>query len=50
MVAIFIYIWKIKFNVSPISKESTETIQWTPIDEAALVASSVNMRVSTKYY
>ncbi|CAJ0836840.1 10812_t:CDS:10 [Entrophospora sp. SA101] len=26
--------------LSPISKESTETVQWTPIDEAALAASS----------
>ncbi|CAG8531584.1 2923_t:CDS:2, partial [Scutellospora calospora] len=26
--------------VSPISKETTETVQWTPIDEAALAASS----------
>ncbi|RHZ84746.1 hypothetical protein Glove_77g26 [Diversispora epigaea] len=26
--------------ISPISKETTETIQWTPIDEAALAASS----------
>lgn len=25
---------------SPISKETTETVQWTPIDEAALAASS----------
>ncbi|CAG8623641.1 3752_t:CDS:2, partial [Acaulospora colombiana] len=26
--------------ISPISKEMTETVQWTPIDEAALAASS----------
>uniref|UniRef100_A0A1D1Z9D6 Zinc finger CCCH domain-containing protein 45 n=1 Tax=Anthurium amnicola TaxID=1678845 RepID=A0A1D1Z9D6_9ARAE len=26
--------------LSPISKETTETVQWTPIDEAALAASS----------
>src|SRR6185369_17087794 len=31
---------KIIRMLSPISKESTETIQWTPIDEAALAASS----------
>src|SRR3954451_23917032 len=31
---------KIIRMLSPISKESTETVQWTPIDEAALAASS----------